>query len=73
MSLPITACLVYKAARNEGNARDRLKYRMDYNKKHGAFSTHGCPHKPPCTPPTEAELADLLTAMPETYILFDVK
>lgn len=73
MSIPISACLVFKAARNQGDARKRLQERIDYNKKHGAFSTWPCRHEPPCEIPTDDQIADLLLDMPDAIILFEVK
>lgn len=71
MSMPIPACLVYKAARDEGDSRKRLQSRLDYNKKFGAFSTWPCSHQPPCEVPSDDQIADLMFAMPDSIKLFE--
>jgi ssDNA-binding Zn-finger/Zn-ribbon topoisomerase 1 len=70
MSLPITACMFLRAARNEPGARDRLLQTMEFNRGKGGFSFYGCKHAPKCTA-TEDQLMDLFRAHPETYRLLE--
>lgn len=65
MSVPISACLLSRAARHEPGARELLAGRAEYNKKFGAFTFFGCSHKPKCQEPTAEQLAELAEAIPD--------
>ena len=58
MSLPVSACMMIRACKNEEAYQGLLK-RMRYNIKHGAFTVYDCKCDPPCTPPTDAEAKQL--------------
>lgn len=72
MSMPLTPCLIFRAARNEddGASRKRLQDTIEYNRKHGGFSFWACKHTPACIA-TEAQLFDLFTAHPDVAKLID--
>lgn len=59
MSIPISSCLLSKAARGDEAARIRLFSAMRVNAKHGAFSTLPCQCKPKCPAPTDAQVKKL--------------
>ena len=72
MGLPLTGCLILRAARNEdeGSSRARLKEVMEYNRKFGSFTFVGCKHDPRCQA-TEEQLMDLFRADPAVFKLLD--
>lgn len=59
MSIPITACLVSKAARGDQAAYAELRRRWLYNQDFGAFSIWPCKCDPPCPEVTEEQVAAL--------------
>lgn len=69
MSRPISNCLIAKAARNEGNSRELLAAKVDYALQHGAFTLLPCECKPKCVKPSEAEVVELLIAVPTFALL----
>ena len=56
--MPISQCLIVRAARNEGTARDTLFKVMKYNMKSGHFTMNPCRHDPECVA-TKEELDSL--------------
>lgn len=70
MSLPLSICMIFRAARDEDGARDRLKQIMEVNRKHGALTFRGCKHEPRCTA-TEHELLSLFLEQPDVARLLD--
>lgn len=70
MSMPLTLCMIFRAARDEDGARAKLKEIVEYNKKHGAFTFRGCKHDPRCTA-TEEELLSLFLEQRELALLLD--
>lgn len=69
MSRPISNCLIAKAARNEGNARELLAAKVDYALEHGAFTQIPCECDPKCVKPSEEQVVELLIAVPSFAIL----
>ena len=63
MSIPISGCLVSKAAFGNEKAYARLLEAMKINMKYGHFSMGGCDCKPPCPKPTEDQIDDLNTRL----------
>lgn len=59
MSIPISFCLVSKAALGDEEAFGRLKDVMKINIKQGHWSQGGCHHQPPCPQPTEEQVTAL--------------
>jgi len=57
MSTPLTACLVYRAAKGDEAAHAEVLSRLQLNLKLGHFSVWPCEHKLPCVPPS-AEAMD---------------
>jgi len=72
VSIPITQCLLSKAARGNEAAYTTLLERMKYNLKIGGWSLWRCGCNPACEEPTQAQMdalndrltADLLTPPP---------
>ncbi len=65
MSIPISACLLAKAAFDSPGARERLAERAAYNKKFGGFSFWPCEHEPPCPEPSAEQLHALAIDIPD--------
>lgn len=65
MSVPISACLLAKAAFDAPGARKRLLERASDNRRFGAFSFWPCPHRPRCPMPTDEQLYALALEVPE--------
>ena len=59
MSIPISACLVTKAANGDEQAYSKFKAAMLKNLQHGTFSTYPCECNPRCKQPSD-ELLDKL-------------
>lgn len=70
MGMPLTACLIFRAARNEEGARKRLAEIVEYNREFGAFTFHNCKHEPHCTA-TEEQFVDLFREQPQVYRLLE--
>ena len=65
MSIPITECLVSKAAKGDADAINRLYGRMKRNVEHGSFSTYPCVCDPRCPQPSDEEIEALELALLE--------
>jgi hypothetical protein len=59
MSLPVSACLISRAAEGDPDAFRALVLRMHANLKCGHFTLGGCSHTPPCPIPTEQQMIAL--------------
>ena len=55
MSIPVSACLIVKAAKGDKEAIDRLKKALRYNTKQGHFSIYPCRHEERCVITDEEE------------------
>jgi hypothetical protein len=65
MSLPLSQCLIFKAALGNQTAYNKLVEITKYNKYQGHFTLSPCIHNPPCIQPTENQLIDLATKLDE--------
>lgn len=59
MSVPVSVCLICKAALGDEAAFSRLVSVMKINMKHGAWTQVPCKCKPPCERPTEQQMEAL--------------
>ena len=57
MSIPLSYCLISKAARGDEEAYQQVKEAMIVNLRYGHWSQFPCPHDPPC-PEVSQEQAD---------------
>lgn len=61
MSIPISICKAWRAAKGDEATFESLVSDMQVNLRYGHWSTFGCSCKPPCVPATDAEMAVLDT------------
>jgi hypothetical protein len=59
VSVPITGCIISRAARGDELAFKRLVDDLAYNIGKGHFSTWPCEHSPPCPQPTMQQMTTL--------------
>lgn len=62
MSVPVSMCLLAKAAASE-TAYQRVLERMRYNLECKSFAFWPCTHTPPCAMPPAAEIEKLTTRL----------
>ena len=63
MSIPISKCLIYKAATGNEPAFKRLAGALEYNISKGSFTLAPCQCTPPCAVATDTQLSDLDTRL----------
>jgi hypothetical protein len=56
MSIPISWCQIYQAAKGDDSSFQFLVLAMEYNSTQMAYSTLACMCKPPCEPATTEQL-----------------
>ena len=59
MSMPLSQCLISKAALGDEAMFNELVSRMKYNLRWGAYSTFPCRCDPPCPRPTIEQIEKL--------------
>jgi hypothetical protein len=65
MSMPISICEVYKAAKGDESAFQFVAMAMEYNMTQPAHTIMGCMCKPSCTEPTEQQKKNLSARLEE--------
>jgi hypothetical protein len=67
MSVPVSACLVNKAAKGDEQAYERLKSIMFINLECGHWTYCGCVHEPPCEPASEEQFETVDTRLKKEW------
>lgn len=73
MSMPISACMVMKAAKGDEDAYKHLIDAYTINLKCGHYTTFPCRCDPPCELPTEEQLKKLQARVDEYFEANPVK
>jgi hypothetical protein len=73
MSIPLIRCNIYKAAKGDADAYDKLIKDITYNKWFGSYCEFGCRCEPPCEIPTQEQFDALNKHIDEHFAANPVK